>query len=89
MEQTKKHALHLDGRSDLVLTGVDQVLSFDDTFVELSLGDETLNVEGSDLRIFEFDSENGRLTVTGRVCALIYGEVNARKPGGFFKKRRA
>ena len=88
MEHTEKHTLHLENRSDLVITGVSEVLSFDEGFIDLSLGEGSLSVDGRELRISEFDSANGRLSVTGTVCALTYGDSAAKKTGGFFKRRR-
>ena len=88
MENTEKHSVQLEERNDLIMTGVNEVLSFDDTFIEVSLESSNLSVDGDELRIIEFDSEKRRLSVTGRVSALTYYDESAKKSGGFFKKRR-
>ena len=88
MEYTEKHTVHMEDRNDLVMTGVFEVLSFDDSFIELSLQEGSLNVEGQELRISEFDSEHRRLSVTGVVTALTYYDGASKRSGGFFKRRR-
>ena len=76
MQQTvsspRSHELSLRGREALSLSGVEDVLGFDETMItcRTTLGD--LVVEGSSLRIADFSSEKGTLSILGTVSGLYY-----------------
>ena len=76
MQQTvassKAHELSLREREALFLSGVEDVLSFDEAMIacRTTLGD--LIVEGSSLRISDFSSEKGTLSIVGTVSGLFY-----------------
>ena len=83
-EQETAHSLTLDQRKSLTMTGVREVVSFDDTAVVLHTGLGTLTVQGQDLRLKTLSTEGGRVAVTGAVSALIYEEP--REPGGWMRR---
>lgn len=92
-EQTPKpHALVLQDRKRLEISGVADVLRFDDLSAELSTSLGDLIVEGDGLRIEVFDTERGAVTLTGEIRTIDYYEPrNARdksdKKRGLFGKR--
>lgn len=88
MEQNEKHSVRLEDRNDLVMSGIYEVLSFDEGFIELALEEGSLTVDGQGLRITEFDSEHHRLTAQGTVSAITYYDRAPKKSGGFFGRRR-
>ena len=47
---SRKHMLTLDSKSSLAVTAVDDVLSFDETLVSLSVGDSVLTISGDGLK---------------------------------------
>lgn len=76
---TMPHALSLDNRSSMSLSGVEDVSGFDENTIVLttSLGD--LTVRGEDLRIGRIDLELGRLEVAGYIRELSYDEPRGRQ----------
>ena len=76
---SRKHTLSLDSRSSLSVTAVDDVISFDETLVSLSVGDSQLNISGDGLSIKNLSIENGELTVNGNITAIVYFDDTPRK----------
>ena len=76
------HKLTLSERQTLTVTGVSEVVSFDDTAVQLNTVQGCLFVHGKQLRLKNLSPEGGQLTISGKVTALIYEEL--RQKGGLF-----
>ena len=68
------HDLTLRGRQKLTMTGVSEVLSFEDTSVVLRTEMGTLVVQGSNLQLKTLSTDGGQVAVEGTVAALIYEE---------------
>lgn len=83
-QQTQSHNLTLRDRKTLTMTGVTEVVSFDENAVELrtALGD--LLVQGNQLQLKTLSVEGGQVEVTGSVTSLVYEEP--RREGGFFRR---
>lgn len=77
------HKLTLNQREDLSLSGVTEVISFDDTAVVLKTHLGTLLVQGRDLFLKTLSVEGGQMAVTGHICALSYEEP---RPEGFLRR---
>ena len=75
------HKLTLNGRSSLSMTGVTEVVSFDDTTVILKTTLGTLVVQGRELQLKTLSVEGGQVAVEGLVSALIYEEPRQQKGG--------
>jgi len=78
------HKLTLSERSHLTLTGVTEVVSFDDTAVVLKTGLGTLVVQGSQLQLKNLSPEGGQVVVDGSICSLVYEEL--RSDRGFWQR---
>ena len=74
--------LVLENREKLSISGVLDVLSFDDqvVIVETELG--LLNVKGDNLRINKLSIDTSEVVVEGEICNLSYSEKNSDKKGG-------
>ena len=72
------HKLTLNERRQLTMTGVSEVVSFDDTTVIVHTGLGTLTVQGKDLQLKTLSAEGGQVAVEGTVSALIYEEPRPR-----------
>ena len=83
-EQETAHSLALDQRKNLTMTGVSEVVSFDDTAVVLRTSLGTLTVQGQGLRLKTLSTEGGRVAVTGAISLLSYEEP--REPGGWMRR---
>lgn len=79
------HALSLQDRRKLTVSGVEDVESFDENAVVLQTVGGLLVLRGSALHIDKLSIEGGELMVTGRIDSLVYEEPAAGK-GGFFAR---
>lgn len=68
------HKLTLDGRSKLTMTGVTEVVSFDDSTVILKTDMGQLVVQGKQLQLKTLSLDGGQVAVDGYVNAMIYEE---------------
>ena len=75
MEQERfPHKLILNERSQLTMTGVTEVVSFEDTAVVLRTSLGTLLVQGRELQLKTLSLEGGQVAVDGTISALAYEE---------------
>lgn len=74
----------LENRKKLNLTGVKDVVSFDDETVILDTALGRLTVKGDGLHISSFNTESGELIAEGNVIALVY--TTEEKSGGVFSR---
>lgn len=85
MDKGYVSSVALDGREHLELTGVSEVVAFDEEYVELVSADGRMSVCGSGLKISDFDSASSRLIVDGRIDSITYAEDRAAtKKSGLF-----
>lgn len=84
MEQEKEHKLTLTRRRKLTMTGVQEVVSFDENTVVLQTCMGTLVIQGEGLQLKEMSVEGGQVAVEGTVCALQYEE--SRPAVGFLRR---
>ena len=82
--QTLPHKLTLDQRQKLDVSGVREVVCFDDTAVVLRTDLGTLLVQGRELQLKTLSLEGGQVDVTGTVSALIYEEP--KRSGGVMRR---
>lgn len=78
------HKLTLSERKSLTMTGVTEVVSFDEGAVILKTGLGTLVVQGKDLQLKTLSLDGGQVAVDGQVSALIYEEN--RSGGGLLNR---
>ena len=78
------HKLTLNERRNLSMSGVTEVVSFDDSAVILQTGLGTLMVQGRDLQLKTLSPEGGQVVVEGDIAALSYEEP--RTAGGFWQR---
>ena len=78
------HKLTLNERKNLTMTGVTEVISFDDCAVVLRTSLGTLVVQGRELQLKTLSLDGGQVAVDGNVSALIYEE---QKPSGSWLRR--
>lgn len=78
------HKLTLNERKLLTMTGVTEVVSFDEHAVVLHTAQGTLLVQGEDLHLKTLTPEGGQVAVEGTVCALAYEEPRAA--GGWMRR---
>ncbi len=79
------HRVILEEREQLVVSGVEEVESFDENTIFLTTAQGPLEIQGEGLHIEKLSLDGGDLKVEGMVSALIYGEEN-RGRGGLFSR---
>lgn len=78
------HKLTLNERRQLTVTGVTEVVSFDENAVIVRTELGTLVVQGKNLQLKTLLPEGGQVAVEGTVSALIYEEP---RPAGSLWRR--
>ena len=73
------HKLTLDERQKLTMTGVTEVVSFDDTAVVLHTNLGTLEVQGQQLKLKTLSLDGGQVAVDGHISALYYEEPREKR----------
>ena len=71
----KRHGVEMENRERLSLSGVEDVMGFDETLVVIQTGMGRLSVRGSGLHIGRIDLEAGELELSGKVQELSYDET--------------
>ena len=69
---TMPHKLTLDQREKLTMTGVTEVISFDESAVLLHTELGALHIQGNDLKLKTLSLEGGQVAVSGTITALVY-----------------
>jgi sporulation protein YabP len=81
-QQNLPHSLTLSERKKLTMTGVAEVVSFDEACVVARTPLGTLVVQGQDLQLKTLDG--GNVAVEGQITALAYEET--RTAGGWLSR---
>ena len=74
VEDQFPHKLTLNERKSLTMTGVTEVLRFEETAVVLKTSLGLLTVQGQDLKLKTLSLEGGQVAVDGQMFALVYEE---------------
>lgn len=78
------HHIILEEREQLVVSGVEEVESFDESSVVMRTNQGALLIHGSSLHIEKLSLDGGEVLVQGEVDALTYEEELSQ--GGFFSR---
>lgn len=66
------HVITIDNRRDIKMTGIKDVLSFDEQTLLLDTVAGELTIKGEQLKVSGFTAETGVLTLSGTLFALAY-----------------
>ena len=80
------HHVILEEREQLIVSGVEEVESFDESAIYLTTAQGPLEIQGEGLHIEKLSLDGGDLRVEGRVSALIYETEDSRRGGGFLSR---
>ncbi|MBO5204271.1 MAG: sporulation protein YabP [Clostridia bacterium] len=81
-----KRILWLCDRSELKITGVGEVVSFDENGAVLLTECGELSIDGQNIHISNLDTESGEVHITGRIDAIVYADDAADKKRGLLGK---
>lgn len=78
-KEQQEHAVTLVSRKNLKITGVLQIISFDDASVALSTVCGELDIDGASLNIDALDLDRGCASVSGEVFGINYISERPKK----------
>lgn len=73
--EVKSHSVEMKNRQELSLSGVEDVIGFDENLVLLKSSMGTLSIRGEGLHIERIDLDSGQLQLKGKVQELSYDEA--------------
>lgn len=82
-EQRLPHKMQLNERRELTMTGVTEVVSFDESAVVLRTSLGSLLIQGKQLQLKTLSLDGGQVAVEGTVSALVYEEP---RQTGFWRR---
>ena len=85
--QSKAQKLTLFKRSDGLVTGVKDVLSFDAKEILLDTQLGLLMIRGEDLHVTKLTVEKGEVALEGRVDSLVYSDQKIAEESGHFLQK--
>ena len=74
----RSHSIHIDDRRLISVTGVKDVDSFNEQFVQLLTEAGELRIEGAELHITKLNLDEGQVMLEGEISALEYAEGEER-----------
>ena len=84
-----KHDVLIKSRKRMEMTGISDVSSFDEAEIIVQTQSSDVSIEGENLKIERFNSENGELVLNGLITGMFYYNKKAEKRkkniGSFFK----
>jgi sporulation protein YabP len=82
-----KSNLMLESRKKLILSGVMEVISFDDQKIDLTTNLGNLTIKGEELKMNKLDVQNGDVIIAGSISAIIYnGKVSKKSNESIISK---
>lgn len=79
------HRLQLEGREKLSVSGVEDVVRFDENCIVTTTGVGTLIITGEELHIGKLSLDGGEMQVDGRIDAVTYENTEVRQ-GSFLSR---
>lgn len=79
--QDNKSSLNLENRKKLTLSGVVEVMSFDEEKIELTTKLGNLTIKGEELKMNKLDVQNGDVIIIGNIASMVYNGKTIKKNG--------
>lgn len=77
--EENKGNIVLENRQKMTLTGVLEVISFDDEKIFLNTKLGNLTIKGSDLKMNKLDVQNGDIIIMGNIYYIVYSGKDIKK----------
>ena len=77
--EDKKSNLSLENRKRLILSGVVEVISFDEEKIDLTTNLGNLTIKGEELKMNKLDVQNGDVIIIGSIASMIYNGKQVKK----------
>lgn len=79
MNELKHSKITVKVDEGIILDGIKNVDSFDETFVILSTNNGRINIEGKELKIESLSAESGEIFISGKISGFYYSEAQNAK----------
>lgn len=83
-EENTGHLISLENRKRLKMTGITEVIAYNDDIIALKSKQGDLNISGKNLNINKLNLEETNLVITGHITKIKYENKNNKK--GLLKK---
>ncbi|AGX41194.1 sporulation protein YabP [Clostridium saccharobutylicum] len=77
--EDNKSNLALENRKKLTLSGVIEVISFDEQKIDLTTNLGNLTIKGEELKMNKLDVQNGDVIIVGNIASMVYNGKIAKK----------
>ena len=77
--EDNKGNIILENRKKMTLTGVKEVISFDDEKILLNTKLGTLTIKGPSLKMNKLDVQNGDVIINGEIYYVVYSAKEVKK----------
>lgn len=84
-ENSLPHSVSIKDRASISVTGVTEVISFDDSSIVLKTGQGGMAIEGSSLKIDRLSVENGEISADGKIDSVYYFSAGKKEKSGFLR----
>lgn len=79
IQDNNKSSLNLENRKKLTLSGVVEVMSFDEEKIELTTKLGNLTIKGEELKMNKLDVQNGDVIIIGKIASMVYNGKVVKK----------
>ena len=85
-EIRKEHEIKIIKRKEMSISGVEEVISFDEESVRLMSSEGEIYIEGEDIKIGVLDTDRGLVTLSGKINGFYYVSEDKGTKKGFFSR---
>ena len=86
-QEENKSNLNLENRRRLTISGVIEVISFDQLKIDLTTNIGNLTIKGEDLKMNKLDVQNGDVIIEGNIASMVYnGKVTKKSDESIIKR---
>ena len=84
----QNHSVKIDNRENIFMTGVNDLVSFDEETIVVDTKMETMIIHGHNLHVNKLNLDDGELSVDGEINEIHYESQNAlgKNKSSFFNK---
>ncbi len=85
-EIRKEHEIKIIKRKEMSISGVEEVISFDEESVRLMSIEGEIYIEGEDIKIGVLDTDRGLVTLSGKINGFYYVSEDKGTKKRFFSR---
>jgi sporulation protein YabP len=85
-EIKREHEIKILRRKEMSISGVCEVISFDEESIRLMSIEGEIYVEGEEIKIGVLDTDRGVVTFTGKINGFYYVSEEKNQKRGFFSR---